>query len=273
MDTGETHARLLFIDFSSAFNTIQPLPLAEHLVSEFDIPKGLVVWILDFLTRRSQIWVNGEHSWELYSSVGCPQGCILSPLLFILHTNRSKSQYPGKHINKYANNTVVLSLLKHGETEHKSILNVFLDWCKSSHLQINVSKTKDMIDFYNTIDILSKVVIADKEVEKFSSYSNRWEVKLGGKCKSYCIKTKVQQRLYLLSNLQSFNVNKSTLIMFWRSFIETVLTFAMIFWFYGLNVKSSCRPLLTWGQRLQALYSWGCLLWVRKMFLGRLCLS
>lgn len=122
MDTGETHAHLLFIDFSSAFNTIQPLPLAEHLVSEFDIPKGLVAWILDFLIKRSQIVrANGEHSWELYSSVGC----ILSPLSFILYTDRSKSQYPGRHINKYADNTVVLSLLKHGETEHKSILNDF----------------------------------------------------------------------------------------------------------------------------------------------------
>lgn len=54
VDTVETHTHLLFIDFSTAFNTIQPLTLAEHLVSEFDIPKGLVAWILDFLTRRSQ---------------------------------------------------------------------------------------------------------------------------------------------------------------------------------------------------------------------------
>lgn len=59
-----------------------------------------------------------------------------------------------------------------------------------------------------------------------SGYRKRWEVKLGGKW------------LFLLRNLQSFNVDKSTLIMFWISFIETILTFTMICYFYGLNVKS-----------------------------------
>ncbi len=50
--------------------------------------------------------------------------------------------------------------------------------------------------------------------------------------------SKGQKRLHLLRKLKSFDVDKSILIMFYRSFIETVLTFAMICWFYGLNVKS-----------------------------------
>ncbi len=45
----------------------------------------------------------------------------------------------------------------------------------------------------------------------------------------------MKKRLYLLRKLKFFDV---ILIMFYRSFIETVLTFAMICWFYGLNVKS-----------------------------------
>ncbi len=129
VDIGKRHARLLFIDFSSAFNTIQPILLAERLLSGANVLVfRLVAWILDFLTRRSQIArVNGEHSLELYSSVGCPQGCILSPLLFILYTDRCRSQYPDRHIIKYADDTVVLSLLKQGDTEHGPILNYFLD--------------------------------------------------------------------------------------------------------------------------------------------------
>ncbi len=50
--------------------------------------------------------------------------------------------------------------------------------------------------------------------------------------------SKAQKRLYLLRKLKSFDVDKSILIMFYRSFIETVLTFAMICWFHGINVKS-----------------------------------
>ena len=44
----QTHARILFADFSSAFNTMQSHILANKLVSH------LVLWIIDFLTNRSQ---------------------------------------------------------------------------------------------------------------------------------------------------------------------------------------------------------------------------
>jgi len=38
------HARLLFIDFSSAFNAIQPYLLAEKLQSLFNLIPNLIVW-------------------------------------------------------------------------------------------------------------------------------------------------------------------------------------------------------------------------------------
>lgn len=39
-------ARLLFIDFSSAFNTIQPHLLIEKLISHFNIDLNVAGWIL-----------------------------------------------------------------------------------------------------------------------------------------------------------------------------------------------------------------------------------
>ena len=39
----ETHVRILFADFSSAFNTIQPHILANKLVSHFSVDNHLVV--------------------------------------------------------------------------------------------------------------------------------------------------------------------------------------------------------------------------------------
>ncbi len=53
--------------------------------------------------------------------------------------------------------------------------------------------------------------------------------------------SKAQKRLCLLRKLESFDVDKSILLMVYRSFIETVLIFAMICWYYGLNVKSRSR--------------------------------
>ncbi len=57
---GMTHARLLFIDFSSAFNTIQPHILTRRLLEQFELSNNLVGWILDFLTNRTKrVRVNG----------------------------------------------------------------------------------------------------------------------------------------------------------------------------------------------------------------------
>ena len=51
--SGNLSARLMYFDFSSAFNTIQPHLSAEKLI-KFDVPQSLVRWILNNLSNRSQ---------------------------------------------------------------------------------------------------------------------------------------------------------------------------------------------------------------------------
>lgn len=64
----------------------------------------LICWLLDFLTVRSQrLRVNGVLWDVLFSSIGWPQGSVLSPLLFILYTNSCQSSYEKRHILKFAN--------------------------------------------------------------------------------------------------------------------------------------------------------------------------
>ncbi len=105
----KTHAKLLFADFSSAFNSLQPYILVEKLITDFGLDFNLVGWILDFLTDRTQrVRVNGRLSAPLISSTGTPQGCVLSPLLCILYTYDCIS----KHNNiffKFADDTVIKS--------------------------------------------------------------------------------------------------------------------------------------------------------------------
>jgi len=48
---------------------------------------------------------------------------------------------------------------------------------------------------------------------------------------------KGQQRLYFLRKLNSFNVNKVMLSLFYKSFIESVLTFAFIAWYGGISLR------------------------------------
>ena len=71
----QTHARILFADFSSVFNTVQPHILANKLVSQFSLDNHLVLWIIDFLTNRShRVFVNGCFSELSLTCTGSPQG-------------------------------------------------------------------------------------------------------------------------------------------------------------------------------------------------------
>ena len=87
LDRGSNFTRCLFIDYSSAFNTMQPHILIDRL-AEYNVPARLQLLVLDFLTDRKQrVKTDTEQSSIRTINTGAPQGCVLSAYLFILYTN------------------------------------------------------------------------------------------------------------------------------------------------------------------------------------------
>lgn len=80
-----------------------------------------------------------------------PQGCVLSPLLFTLYTNDCTSTYDNRHFLKFADDTVIVSLLNNDEVGHGPVVDGFTSWCKEFYISINVSKTKDTITTHTEI--------------------------------------------------------------------------------------------------------------------------
>ena len=54
---------------------------------------------------------------------------------------------------------------------------------------------------------------------------------------------KCHKRQYMLRKLRSFGVNKIILLTFYHSFIESVLTFSFISWFYSISLQDRTRLL------------------------------
>ncbi len=87
LEQKDSYVRMLFIDFSSAFNTIIPQQLIRKL-NLLGLNTSLCNWILDFLTARPQsVRVSCKTSSTATLSTGAPQGCVFSPLLFMLLTH------------------------------------------------------------------------------------------------------------------------------------------------------------------------------------------
>ncbi len=109
------YVRLLFIDYSSAFNTIVPSKLAVKL-SDLGLNTTLCDWIQDFLTGRPQVVKMGQFtSNSITLNVGAPQGCVLSPLLYSLYTHDCVSSHSSTSIVKFADDTVVLGLISNND--------------------------------------------------------------------------------------------------------------------------------------------------------------
>ena len=242
LEGSKNHARLLFIDFSSAFNTIQPHVLVEKLTNSFDLDPGLVGWILDFLTNRSQcVRVNESMSSFLSTSTGSPQGCVLSAFLFILYTNDCRSNHDNRFIIKYADDSVIVSLLSNSEDGHGQITEDFLTCCKDTFLELNISKTKDLcIDFRRGPHATQYTVIHGQPVETVSNYKYLGTIiddklKFDENTDSLC--KKGQQRLYCLRKLAKFNIDKNLMKMFYSAYIHSAITFSIVCWFGNLSIK------------------------------------
>ena len=73
---------MLFIDYSSAFNTIVPSKLIIKLEA-LGLNPALCNWVLDFLTGRPQVMKVGNNiSTLLILNTGAPQGWVLSCCAF-----------------------------------------------------------------------------------------------------------------------------------------------------------------------------------------------
>ena len=94
LDKPGSFVRILFIDFSSAFNTIQPHLMALKLL-KLDVNPKLILWITDFLLNRSQsVRYQSAVSVSRPTFTGAPQGTVLSPILFTLYTNDCSGSDP-----------------------------------------------------------------------------------------------------------------------------------------------------------------------------------
>ncbi|KAI4885370.1 hypothetical protein NFI96_008195 [Prochilodus magdalenae] len=207
LDNRDTYVRMLFIDFSSAFNTIIP----QHLIGKLNLlglNTSLSNWILDFLTGRPESVRIGHNTYSTTTlSTGAPQGCVLSPLLFTLLTHDCAAMHSSNHIIKFADDTTVVGLInKNDESAYREEVQRLTDWCRTNNLSLNVDKTKEMfVDFRRTRRDHSPIHIDGSTVEIVNStkfLGVHLAEDLTWSLNTSTITKKAQQRLYFLRRLR-----------------------------------------------------------------------
>jgi hypothetical protein len=161
------YARVLFVDYSSAFNTIVPGKLYRKLI-DLSLPISICNWLLDFLLYREQVVRIGNCvSESLVLNTGTPQGCCLSPMLFSIFTYDCTQTHSSNLIIKFADDTTVSGLISNDdESLYREEVSKLVEWCDTNNLCLNVEKTKEIvIDFRTTRSSVDPLMINGRPVE------------------------------------------------------------------------------------------------------------
>ena len=245
LDKPKCIVRTLFLDFSSAFNTIKPIILIDRL-KELKINSHIISWIFQFLTNRTQ-YVKFQNiiSDPIVTFTGSPQGCVLSPVLFTIYTNICQIDNYAVKLIKFADDSCIEGLISSDDDTELYFKNIdyFTSWCVENKLLLNTDKTKEVIfDFRNKPTELKPVVINGCEIEQVSSYKYLGVIidnKLTWEEQAKSVNSKINKRMFFLRKLNSFHVDKTILELFYSSVIQSIICFCIIAW--GGNVSVVCR--------------------------------
>ena len=225
------YARCLFLDFSSAFNTINVTILIDKLTH---LDPKIVGWVSDFLSNRMQFTImNSCRSTRIITNTGTPQGTVLSPLLFSIYTSSIRSMTPLVSIFKYADDTVLV-----GKIAAPSDFDVYVqeinrvcDMCKQNDLILNASKTLEMV--FTTqrkapnlqplrlesqeIPLRDTVKYLGVMIDCRLNFDNHVEAAI----------TKSKQRLYIVRRFINLGAQQKVVNQLFKSFVESRLLYCL----------------------------------------------
>ncbi|XP_053083886.1 uncharacterized protein LOC128317198 [Pangasianodon hypophthalmus] len=173
LETKDAYVRMLFLDFSSAFNTIIPQQLIQKL-DQLGINTSMCNWLLDFLTGRPQaVRVGNNTSSTITLNTGAPQGCVLSPQRFTLLTHDCTPMYSTNLFIKFGDDTTVVGLISNNdETNYRNEVQQLAIWCTNNNLSLNIEKTKEIVvDFLRAHTQHPPLIINSAAVESMHQVS------------------------------------------------------------------------------------------------------
>ena len=200
------------------------------------VPSDIILWIIDYLTSRSQYVVfQSLKSDTLYSNTGVPQGTVLAPLLLSLYMSDCRLSNESCYIVKFADDTVLIGLISDDDSsKYVDEINKFVTYCKTNFLELNVKKTKEMIiDFRKSKALPDPIIINDHTVERVRIYKYLGVMlnnDLSWSSNTDYIISKLNSRLYCLRKLKKLNVNICILKLFYQLVIKSIFAYCCVYW-------------------------------------------
>ena len=251
-------AKILFVDFSSAFNTIQPHLMMQKL-NVMNVNPYVILWINEFLTHRRQYVKHLENvSDVIVTNTGAPQGCVLSPVLFTVYTSECQCSNESSQLFKYADDTALVSRCTNDDVTYQSEVERFVNWCDNNYLELNVKKTKEMVVDFRKSPSHTPLYINGEIVELVKEYKYLGTViddRFNFNSNVQKIYKKALSRMYFVRQLRKLNIDDKIMKLFYTSIVQSVITFAIVCWYgnCGIEIKDKLNRIVRNCEKLGVL--------------------
>ena len=228
--------RILFIDYSKAFDRINPNILITKL-KHLGLNPLIINWIAAFISDRQQFVNMGKWSSILKDIWGnLPQGTILGVLLFLLMISDLK---PDSETIKFVDDTTSFDISNEMNNRLQDSANYINDWSRDNDMCLNRTKTKEMIICFKKDYVPPPNIIIDDEViEQVNTFKLLGVIITSDlKWSSHVdyITKKVSQRIYNLIVLRRAGLSKRDLFIIYCCMIRSVLEYGAEIWHPGLS--------------------------------------
>ncbi|KAF7643486.1 hypothetical protein LDENG_00238530, partial [Lucifuga dentata] len=141
LEQRDSYVRMLFVEYSSAFNTILLSQLIIK-VQDMELSSALCTWTLNFLSDRPQKVRLGDITSPIL---------MLSTRVPLLCSARLCSHTLLQHIIKFADDMTIIGLITgNDEMAYREEVRTLTSWCQDNNLHLNVKKTKEMVLYFRT---------------------------------------------------------------------------------------------------------------------------
>ena len=249
-----TMSKVIFLDFSSAFNTVLPNMLLKDL-SVFIKEPWFLKWLSQFLHGwKRQIKLDKGLSEQSEIHVGVPQGGPLSAILFTIYTDDMRSD-ENISVIKYADDTAISckickTSVDDDQAEYQSFIDKMVSQCDEKNLLLNPKKSKEICFINKNVkhkDLLKSklenIIIHDAVVpkcEKTDYLGVRIDEKLSF---SFHVSKLLSTCYYIISSLSyvlSF-CNFEARFHLFKSVIVPQLVYAVPVWYHFILEKDKER--------------------------------
>ena len=245
-----------FMDIEGAFN-MTPTTVIQGAMKRFQVEEPIQRWITKMLTSRILVASRGNTELKGEVNRGCPQGGILSPLLWCMAVDDliTEIEICGATVVAYADDITFLATGKNYQIEPakctaRTALNATARWCRRNGLSVNPAKMEMMLftrrrnrpETIEDLEYMGKPLVFVRQVKYLGvtiTDQLDWKVHVRNQI------SKARNNLHLMNRVvgNAWGLKPKVVLWIYQAIIVPRITYGAIAWWTTVTLDTIRREL------------------------------